>query len=70
MDLLHLPAKDLDLVAHHHPFDVAFALWTMTFWEQAAQDEVEERERHRSPSGAGKSACNWLPGEARANRGF
>jgi hypothetical protein len=42
--LLHLPPKDLDLVAQHQQLDVAFAFWMVTCGEQAAQDEVEERE--------------------------
>jgi hypothetical protein len=30
MDLLHLPAKDLDLVAQHEQFDLAFASRILT----------------------------------------
>ena len=63
---LHLPAQDLDLMAKHEQFDVAFVLRVLARPDQATQEEVENREQHGSPSqlrgahanGAGREP-NW-----------
>ena len=58
--------QDPHLMPKHQQFDVAFVLRPTSGSEHSAQDQIEEREQHGSPSGQGE---RMLPVPPIPNRG-
>jgi hypothetical protein len=65
---LHLPPQHPHLVWKHQELDLPSLIWALPGSEDAATEEVDEREQHGSPSHRGE---RMLPAAPRpANRGF
>jgi len=50
----HLPLQHLHLVAEHQELDVPLLCSTTSGSEESADQEVQEREQHGTPSGSGE----------------
>ena len=67
---LRLPLQHLHLVSEHQELDLTPLIWASPGSEDAANEEVDEREQHGAPSGKGERMLTVVVAPSPADRGF
>ena len=62
--------QHLHMVSEHQELDLTPLIWASSGSEDAANEEVDEREQHGAPSGKGERMLTVVVAPSPADRGF